>query len=136
MGKFHNNGQLIEISDCTEKNSRNVTLIPSSIRYDNTQKEKDSIQQAINEKNTYENTTTNDMEVEGTDKSPEKFNNKWYNENPKLHLKLREAIKKDFQNMEKNHLWRAVSKKDVPDNRRLLGAKRIFKVNKNDIFKA
>ena len=43
--------------------------------------------------------------VGGTDeiyKSPEKFNDACYNENPKLWLKWREAIKKEFENMGKN----------------------------------
>ena len=45
--------------------------------------------------------------VGGTDesyKSPEQFNDTWYNKNPKLQLKLRKAIKKEFENMEKNHV--------------------------------
>ena len=38
--------------------------------------------------------------------------------------------------MEKNHVWRVIKKTDVPENRRLLGAKWVFKVKKNGIFKA
>ena len=38
--------------------------------------------------------------------------------------------------MEKNHVWRVIKKADVPENRRLLGAKWVFKVKKNGIFKA
>ena len=56
-------------------------------------------------------------------RSPEQFNDAWYNENPKLWLKWREATKKEFENMEKNHIWRVIKKMDVPVNRRLLGAK-------------
>ena len=77
--------------------------------------------------------------VGGTDESyesPERFNDVRYNENPKLRLKWREAIKKEFENMEKNHIWRAIKKNDVPENMRLLGAKWVFKVKKNGIFKA
>ena len=54
----------------------------------------------------------------------------WYNKNPKLRLKWREAIKKEFENIEKNQVWRVIKKKDVPENRRLLGAKWVFKVKK------
>ena len=38
--------------------------------------------------------------------------------------------------MEKNQVWRVIKKTDVPGNRRLLGAKWVFKVKNNGIFKA
>ena len=38
--------------------------------------------------------------------------------------------------MEKNNIWRVIKKTDVPENRRLLGAKWVFKVKKNGVFKA
>ena len=88
------------------------------------------------------NPTTNDVAevvlVGGTDESyesPESFNYTWYNENLKLFLKWRESIKKEFQNMEKNHVWRVTSKKDIPTNRRLLGDKWGFKVKIKGILK-
>ena len=36
--------------------------------------------------------------------------------------------------MKKNHMWRVIKKTNVPENRRLLGAKWVFKVKKNGIF--
>ena len=84
MGKFYNDGQLIEIPDYKENNSRNMKSIPPPIRYNDAQKESDLMKQPLNEKNTLENPTTNDMAevvlVGGTDesyKSPEKFNDAW-----------------------------------------------------------
>ena len=101
------------------------------------------MRQPLNEKSISENATTNSVAevvfVGGTDesyKSPERFNDTWCNKNPKLQLKWREAIKKEFENMEKNHVWRVTNKTYVPENRRLLGAKWVFKVKKNGIFKA
>ena len=38
--------------------------------------------------------------------------------------------------MKKNHVWRVIKKNNVPENRRLLGAKQVFNVKKNGIFKA
>ena len=38
--------------------------------------------------------------------------------------------------MKKNHMWRVIKKTNVPENRRLLGAKWVFKVKKNGVFKA
>ena len=70
-----------------------------------------------------ENSTTNDVAevvlVGGTDesyKSPEQFNDARYNKNPKQWLKWREAIMKEFENMEKNQVWRVIKKTDVPEN--------------------
>ena len=59
-----------------------------------------------------------------------------YNKNSKLRRKWRDAINKEFKNMEKNNVWRVIKKTDVPENRRLLGAKWVFKVKKNGVFKA
>ena len=56
--------------------------------------------------------------------------------NSKLRLKWRDAINEEVENMEKNDIWRVIKKMDVPENRRLLGAKWVFKVKKNGVFKA
>ena len=96
--------------------------VPPPIRYDNAQKESDLIKESLNEKNIPENPTTNNVaevvSVGGTDESyesPGRFNDAWYNKNPKLRLKWREAIKKEFENMEKNNVWRVIKNKDVPE---------------------
>ena len=61
MEKFYNDGHPIKIPDYTENNSRNVKSIPPPIIYNDAQKEKDFMQQTLNEKNTMENPTTNDV---------------------------------------------------------------------------
>ena len=48
---------------------------------------------------------------------------------------MERSNKEKFEKMEKNHVWRVIKKNDVPENRRLLGAKLVFKVKKNGIFK-
>ena len=143
MGKFYNDGDPIEIPDYKENNSRNMKSIPPPIRYDDAEKESNFMKQSLNEKNIPENPAINNVAevvlVGGTDESYEsleRFNDAWYNENPKLRLKWREVIKKEFENMEKNHVWRVIKKTEVQENRRLLGAKWVFKVKKNGIFKA
>ena len=85
--------------------------ITRPIRYDDEQKESNLMKQSLNVKNISENPTTNDVAevvlVGGTKesyKSSEQFNDAWYNKNPKLKLKWRETIKKEFENMEKNQL--------------------------------
>ena len=77
--------------------------------------------------------------VGGTDesyKAPENFEEAWNNKNPYLTDKWREAIQKEFENMEKNNVWKVMSKQKVPSDRRLLGTKWVFKVKKNRVFKA
>ena len=37
--------------------------------------------------------------------------------------------------MEKNHVWRVINEKRVPENRRLFGAKWVFKVKKIGFLK-
>ena len=134
MGKFYNNGNPTEIPNYNKNKSRNMKLIPPAIRYDDVEKE-------INQ-NAPENPTTNDVAevvlVGGTDKSyksPVCFNDTWYNKNYKLRAKWRNAINKEFENMEKNNISRVIKKTDVPENRRLFGAKWVFKVKKNGVFK-
>ena len=121
MGKFYNDGHPIEIPDYKENNSRNMKSILPPIRYNDAQKESNLMKQSLNKKNVSENPTTNNMAevvlVGGTDesyKSPERFNDAWCNKNPKPRLKWREAKKKNFENMEKNHVWRIIKKADVP----------------------
>ena len=104
MGKFFNDGHLIEIPNYKENDSRNMKAIPPPIRYDDAQKENDLINQSLNKENILENSTTNNVAevvlVGGTDKSyesPERFYDAWYNKNPKLQLKWREAIKKELK---------------------------------------
>ena len=90
MGKFYNDGHPIEIPNYNENNSRNMKSVPPPIRYNDTEKESNWMKQSLNEKNVPENPTTNNVAevvlVWGTDesyKSPDRFNDTWYNKNPK-----------------------------------------------------
>ena len=60
-------------------------------------------------------------------------NNLKVQQKSQITLKWREAITKEFDNMEKNHILRVIKKMDVPENRRLLGAKWVFKVKKRNL---
>ena len=68
--------------------------------------------------------------------SPETFDKAWNHPNNYLRNKWREAIKKEFENMEKNKVLRIMTKDQDPADRRLLGTMWVFKVKKNGIFKA
>ena len=75
----------------------------------------------------------------GTDKcykSTEKFNEAWNNKNLSLRDKWREAIRKEFENMEKNNIWKVTWKKKITSDRQLLGTKWSFKAKKDGLFKA
>ena len=72
--------------------------------------------------------------VGGTDESyvsPETFKKVWNHKNDYLRNKWREAIKKEFENMEKNKVWQITTKNQGSIDRRLLGTMWVFKVKKN-----
>ena len=48
---------------------------------------------------------------------------------------MERSNKERIGNVEKNRVWRVIKKNNEPENRRLLGAKWVFKVKKNEIFK-
>ena len=49
---------------------------------------------------------------------------------------MERGIQKEFENIEKNNVWKVTSKQKLPSDRRLLGTTWIFKVKKNVVFKA
>ena len=77
--------------------------------------------------------------VGGTDdlhENPTYFNEAWNHEDPQERKHWRDAIKKEFRDMIKNEVWSKYKKKDIPNDRRLLGSKWVFKKKKNGVFRA
>ena len=75
----------------------------------------------------------------GTDenyKSPMKFEEVWNDPDREMRNNWKNAIKKEFENMEKNDVWDICDTNEKPENRRLLGTTWVFKVKKNEFFKA
>jgi hypothetical protein len=67
---------------------------------------------------------------------PTTFEDAWNCEDPTDREKWRNAIKKEFDDMEDKKVWDIISKEDVPGERRYIKCRWIFKVKRNGIFRA
>ena len=59
---------------------------------------------------------------------PKTFEEAWNNEDTKIREKWREAINKEFEEMNKKEVWEIIKKEDIPKNRRTIKYKWIFKI--------
>ena len=67
---------------------------------------------------------------------PVSFDEAWNNEDLKEQLKWREAIEKELVDMKTKNVWEIINKSDVPENRRCIKCKWIFKVKRNGVYRA
>ena len=78
--------------------------------------------------------------VGGTDdtyESPRTFQEAWNHPEKDERKKWREAIRKEFRDMIYHRkVWRNVKKKDIPNDRRLIGCKWVFKKKGNGVYRA
>ena len=74
--------------------------------------------------------------VDSDPKEPMSFKEAWWNEDKQSRQKWREAIRKEFSDMIRKGVWRITKKANVPQNRRLIGSKWVFKVKRNGVFRA
>jgi hypothetical protein len=65
---------------------------------------------------------------------PKTFEEAWNHPDPVEREKWREAIRKEFRDMIKRSVWRKCSK--VPEDRKLIGCKWVFKKKKNGVYRA
>ena len=68
--------------------------------------------------------------------NPVNFKDAWDHPVEKDKEKWRAAIRKEFQDMIKNKVWKKYRKENVPSNRRIIGHKWVFKVKGNGVFRA
>ena len=47
-----------------------------------------------------------------------------------------EGVDKEFKDFEKRGVWRVIKKKDMPEGRRLIGNKWVFKVKRNGTYRS
>lgn len=71
----------------------------------------------------------------GKDDEPERFKEAWYHEELTERGKWRNAIKKEFGDMIRRGVWKRVNKCDVPEGKKLLGTKWVFKKKKNGVYR-
>ena len=67
---------------------------------------------------------------------PKTFQEAWHHPDPEQRENWREAIRKEFRDMIRRGVWRYKKKSSVPSDRRLIGAKWVFKVKKNGVYRA
>ena len=77
--------------------------------------------------------------VGGTDESydnPEQFQEAWNHPKTEEREYWREAIRKEFNDMIKRKVWRETRTSEIPENRRLIGSKWVFKKKRNGVYRA
>ena len=67
---------------------------------------------------------------------PATFQEAWWHPEAEARAKWREAIRLEFKKMIAMGVWRKVGKEDVPEGRRLVGCKWVFKIKRNGVYRA
>jgi hypothetical protein len=78
------------------------------------------------------NPKTNDKAYD----EPETFVEAWNHPNSDERNGWRQAIKKEFNDMNSKNVWQKVKRENIPHNKRLIGNKWVFKKNKDGRFRA
>mmetsp|Transcript_10575 Transcript_10575/g.23465 ORF Transcript_10575/g.23465 Transcript_10575/m.23465 type:complete len:546 (+) Transcript_10575:97-1734(+) len=72
----------------------------------------------------------------GIPEEPKTFDEAWNHPDPEERKKWRESIRKEFRDMINRKVWRHVPKRDIPEGRRLVGCKWVFKIKRNGVYRA
>ena len=67
---------------------------------------------------------------------PTKFKEAWNHEDKFQQDKWREAITKEFKDMNRRKVWKKMKRRDIPEGRRCVKQKWIFKIKRNGVFRA
>ena len=77
--------------------------------------------------------------VGGTDdthENPTSFQEAWHHPDINERLAWRAAIRKEFRDMINRNVWRYAKRNRIPQNRRLIGNKWVFKKKRNGVYRA
>jgi hypothetical protein len=74
--------------------------------------------------------------VTSTSDEPQTFTQAWHHTDPIKQVKYREAVQKEFRDMISKGVWRVVSRRDIPKDRKAIGTKWVFKEKKNGVYRA
>ena len=69
-------------------------------------------------------------------REPTTFDEAWNCANQADQIKWREAIKKEFNDMNDKKVWSVINKESIPEGRRCIKCKWIFKIKRNGVFRA
>ena len=67
---------------------------------------------------------------------PKTFQEAWHNPVNEERENWQKAIRKEIKSMIDRGVWRKVEKKNIPNNRRLIGNKWVFKIKKDGTYRA
>jgi hypothetical protein len=76
------------------------------------------------------------LEDEKEPEEPSTFEEAWWHPDPNERKHWREAIKKEFHDMIVRGVWRKVKVNEMPEGRRAIGNKWIYKKKKNGVYRA
>jgi Reverse transcriptase (RNA-dependent DNA polymerase) len=68
--------------------------------------------------------------------APKSFHDAWNHKDPFQRDRWREAIKKEFEKMELNEVWKKVKRASMPEGRRCVKHKWVFDIKRSGIFRA
>jgi len=75
----------------------------------------------------------NPMELE---KEPDTFDKAWNHFDPKKRTKWREAVRKEFHDMNVRQVWEVIDRSELPGDRRCVKCKWVLKIKRNGIYRA
>ena len=74
--------------------------------------------------------------ISGVTSEPRTFQEAWHCENEKERNNWRTAIRKGMRSMVDREVWRKAERKKVPNDRRLIGNKWLFKIKRDGTYRA
>jgi len=72
----------------------------------------------------------------GQNNEPRNFQEAWYHQNPEKRQNWRVAIRKEFKDMIQRGVWCDIKRSSIPEGRRLIGSKWVFKEKCDRRFRA
>jgi hypothetical protein len=67
---------------------------------------------------------------------PKNFDDAWNHHDLVMREKWREAINKELEEMDKKQVWEVIKKEEIPEKRRTIKCKWIFKIKRNGVYRA
>ena len=68
--------------------------------------------------------------------APKTFSEAWFHPDPYQQKLWREAIRKEYSDMDKREVWTVTKRSEIPSNRRVVKTKWVFTIKRNGIFRA
>jgi hypothetical protein len=109
----------------------------------NVNKNEKKVNNALKKLNTFFNPTIQGLSnyslmsaIDSGYTEPQDFEAAWHHNDAEERKFWQEAIKKELQSMIEKGVWQKANKNNIPDNRRLLGTKWVFKKKSSGVFRA